>query len=812
MPKIASVAIDVKLNLDSAKRQVFDFGHTGGRIAGGKFEQGFTEHMRGAKTRLNSITTGIFTGIAAGLTTTVAGAFTSAASAVGSLGASIIKAGADAEKSRTSFTTFLGSADRANSVLRDLTKFAAETPFELPEVEKAARQLLAFGFNAEQLKPTLTAVGNLAAGTGTNFSELADIIGKAKTQGRLFAEDINQLTGRGIPIIGELAKQFGVAESEVKKLVEDGKVGFGNLEKAIQAMSAEGGRFEGLMSKLADTTGGKFTNLSDRITQSFRKIFENIQPAINAALDVAAAFFDGLQVDFKSINSLAKDFAGWLVEHKDEAKAVGAAIGNFITNSFKIVNSLAKDFSNFLKENPAILKGIGVAVDLIGKGYGVWKDAIANVVSLAKEIASIFGGIVGLIDKAVQASQRLGNSFSQWSQASAANIFGTGGGGGGTLRFPIPGGSATSNMVGNRGAFGAPRDYGRHSGQDYGYGVGTPVIAPFSGKITSVATDKGEYKLVLQGQLGGKSVTADLVHLSTANVGRGASVSAGQTLGTVGGNKGSWGSSGAHLHLGYKVDGKVVSPMDFNRMFGGGSGGEGEMFDPATGGGTALSSWLGGVRQRNNFSSGYASAAQSNALAKYAAINQTVERSQDYANRVSRLTEILDKTNASAKELRTNIRDGVIGSITEGLHSAIVGTKSLGEAALDILGNIASKLADLALNSIFGGSRGGGGIFGTLLGGLFGGGGGGFGISPVKLPIPSYAVGTDYVPQNQLAYLHKGEAVVPANRNTGSGQNIVNINLTNNGGDWDLNDAAEKIRRVVEAELLRQRRPGGMIY
>ncbi|MDZ4871964.1 MAG: hypothetical protein CLLPBCKN_001352 [Chroococcidiopsis cubana SAG 39.79] len=38
MPKIASVAIDVKLNLDPAKRQVTEFGHSGGRIAGGHFE------------------------------------------------------------------------------------------------------------------------------------------------------------------------------------------------------------------------------------------------------------------------------------------------------------------------------------------------------------------------------------------------------------------------------------------------------------------------------------------------------------------------------------------------------------------------------------------------------------------------------------------------------------------------------------------------------------------------------------------------------------------------------------------------------
>ena len=65
-------------------------------------------------------------------------------------------------------------------------------------------------------------VGDIAAGTNQDFNELAVVFGKAKVQGRLFGEDINQLTGRGIPIIGEFAKQFGVAEGEVKKLVSEG--------------------------------------------------------------------------------------------------------------------------------------------------------------------------------------------------------------------------------------------------------------------------------------------------------------------------------------------------------------------------------------------------------------------------------------------------------------------------------------------------------------------------------------------------------------------------------------------------------------
>lgn len=42
-------------------------------------------------------------------------------------------------------------------------------------------------------------------------------------------------------MIAELAKQFGVAESKVKELVEEGKVGFPEVQKVIESLTDEGG-------------------------------------------------------------------------------------------------------------------------------------------------------------------------------------------------------------------------------------------------------------------------------------------------------------------------------------------------------------------------------------------------------------------------------------------------------------------------------------------------------------------------------------------------------------------------------------------
>ncbi len=175
---------------------------------------------------------------------------------------------ASAEQAQVSFETLLGSADDAKRLLQDLGRFAAATPFQIEELRNASRSLAAFGVNAEEIVPTLRRLGDVSAGINQPIGEIAEIYGKARVQGRLFMEDINQLTGRGIPVIQELAKQFGVAESEVRELVSSGQVNFANLEQAFIDLTAEGAKFGGLMQAQSETLAGSFSTLKDVGTQT----------------------------------------------------------------------------------------------------------------------------------------------------------------------------------------------------------------------------------------------------------------------------------------------------------------------------------------------------------------------------------------------------------------------------------------------------------------------------------------------------------------------------------------------------------------
>ena len=231
----------------------------------------------------------------------VAGGLLAVGAAALGLAGKAIGLAADIEQVEVAFGTLLGSEEAAGKMIKNLQDFAASTPFQFPGLADAARQLVAFGIDADETIPTLRRIGDVAAGIGAPIGDIAEIYGKARVQGRLFAEDINQLTGRGIPIIGELAKQFGVSESEVRKLVESGQVNFGHLEEAFKSLTSEGGKFEGLMEDQSQTVAGLWSTLKDNVGLALTSMGQTIIDTFNLkdVLKNVIEFANGVKEKFE---------------------------------------------------------------------------------------------------------------------------------------------------------------------------------------------------------------------------------------------------------------------------------------------------------------------------------------------------------------------------------------------------------------------------------------------------------------------------------------------------------------------------------
>ena len=185
------------------------------------------------------------------------------------------------------FTTMLGSAVKSRALMSELTRTAAVTPFRLDDVATGAKQLLAYGVAAEEVNDTLMRLGDISAGLSIPLGDLVYLYGTTMVQGRLFTKDLNQFTGRGIPLTRELAEVMGVAEGKVAGLVESGKVGFSEVRKAIENLTNEGGKFGGLMTEQSKTILGQISNLEDNFARMFNEIGTQSEGAIYTAIDGA---------------------------------------------------------------------------------------------------------------------------------------------------------------------------------------------------------------------------------------------------------------------------------------------------------------------------------------------------------------------------------------------------------------------------------------------------------------------------------------------------------------------------------------------
>lgn len=236
-----------------------------------------------------------------GIGSVVAGAF--AVGSIISFGKAILDATKDNETFIMSLSAMLKSKEQANVLNAQIIELAKKTPFSLVEMQQSTRSLIAMGVVSTDIKKTLTTLSDVAAGTGNSITELAEKFGRFKTQGRLYQQDVNELTGRGIPVIEEFAKQFGVAEGEVRKLIEAGKIGFPEVQKALEDMTAEGGKFFELSEQLATTTTGQLSAMGDSWNQLLVKIGNSSSGIINNTIKVVNNTLDGIKTIWSAFDN-----------------------------------------------------------------------------------------------------------------------------------------------------------------------------------------------------------------------------------------------------------------------------------------------------------------------------------------------------------------------------------------------------------------------------------------------------------------------------------------------------------------------------
>lgn len=354
-----------------------------------------------------------------------------------------IKTAAGMEQARISFTTMLGSAEKADAFLGKLADFAASTPFEFPELQTASSSLIAAGIDASKVIPIMTTLGDVTAGMGTGsegIKRATIALQQMQAAGKITGEDLNQLRDAGVPVYDLLAKATGKSKAEVVALAQAGKLGSKELGQMMKALETGKGleRFSGLMEKQSHSLTGMWSTFTDTLNMQLAKAVTPMIPMLKDGLGGAAEFVAAAVPKVASALQLVLRVGtaviGFLTEHKTTAVALGVTVGALTAvimaydaamavaaaggmlkwlQATKLVSSVTKAYTAVqwalnaaMSANPLVLVGMLLAALAVGLVVAYKKsETFRNIVNGAfSGVAAVAGKVLSWLTKAVGAT------------------------------------------------------------------------------------------------------------------------------------------------------------------------------------------------------------------------------------------------------------------------------------------------------------------------------------------------------------------------------------------------------------------------
>ncbi len=196
-------------------------------------------------------------------------------------GGSIVNRGMEREQTQMRFNLTAGK-EQGGALLKGLNKYADDTPFENRDIINAAQTMLP-AFDAKSILGRTKMLGNISAGTGVDMGDLSESYTKARNSYYVQNDVLDRF--EKTPVIRELAKVLHVNETAIKKMAEQNKITFDDLDKTLYQMQGKGGVYENFTDNLAQSSGGKFSTLAGTFQEKMTDLGLRTLPLVNAGLD-----------------------------------------------------------------------------------------------------------------------------------------------------------------------------------------------------------------------------------------------------------------------------------------------------------------------------------------------------------------------------------------------------------------------------------------------------------------------------------------------------------------------------------------------
>ena len=282
----------------------------------------------------------------------------------------LVKSNANMETYKNTLSVVLKSEAKAIEALAWANKFAADTPFEIPQIIEATTRMSSYGLDA---KKTMGIVGDMASVMGKDLMQAVEAVADAQTG------EVERLKEFGITktMIEEEAKRMKVTVTNNQGQITDQKAFNAVLFKIMED------RFKGGMELQSKTFWGMLSNAKDFVGNIGRTLGKPIFEGMKKQLKGLLAWMDGLSESgklekwAKGLGRLLWDAGAAFASFKKRAKL----LITYVTSHIKDLYEKNKPFFDKLK---VILGNVFTTLKTKGGETFDWlmNDVLPNTIDL----------------------------------------------------------------------------------------------------------------------------------------------------------------------------------------------------------------------------------------------------------------------------------------------------------------------------------------------------------------------------------------------------------------------------------------------
>ncbi len=224
------------------------------------------------------------------------------------------------EKTQAAFDVFTGSAGKTQAIIASMKQLSALSGVTFSVMSEGAATMMSYGMSTEATSEKLKQLATISRGDSERFKMMALAFGQVTAAGRLMGQETLQLINAGFNPLAEISRTTGRSMADLKKDMENGLITVEMVSNAFKTATTEGGRYNGMLEKIGETTAGAQAKSSAAWEQAKADVGEALKPLTKWQATMSEIFA-------KSVSDMAAPWKQTKIAI-DDVKAAFDAAGN----------------------------------------------------------------------------------------------------------------------------------------------------------------------------------------------------------------------------------------------------------------------------------------------------------------------------------------------------------------------------------------------------------------------------------------------------------------------------------------------------